>query len=92
LRLGEDEFWHLTLKEFNALSERHKDAQDWLDYRTGLLCSVLAEINRDHKRKSQPYTPADFMPKKASRGQTPEQILATVQMLNAAFGGSVVEN
>ena len=82
----------MTLKEFNALSERQKDAQEWLDYRTGLLCSVIANVNRDRKKKSQPFTPSDFMPRKASGGQTPEQILATVKMLNAAFGGSVVEN
>ena len=29
---------------------------------TSLLAAILAEGNRDHKRRSRPYQPADFHP------------------------------
>jgi len=87
LQLGEDEFWGLTLREFNALSERHKDNQDWLNYRAALICAVMANMWRDSKTK--PYTPDDFMPTKKVKHQTPEQMLVTVKILNAAFGGNI---
>lgn len=33
------------------------------DLRMGIHASVLANVNRDPKRKPQPYTADDFMPK-----------------------------
>ena len=87
--MAEDEFWELTLKELNALIERRIDNQDWLNYRSALICAVLANTVRDTKRKPRPFVPDDFMPKQESRRQTPKQILATVKILNAAFGGKV---
>ena len=86
----EEEFWELTLKEFNALIGRYKDTHDWLNYRTALICSVLANIWRG--RKGRVFSPEDFMPGAERRAQTPKQMWNTVQMLNAAFGGSVKEN
>lgn len=32
------------------------------DLRTGILASVIANVNRDPKQRRQPYTPADFIP------------------------------
>lgn len=32
------------------------------DLRTGILASVIANVNRDRKKRSEPYTPQDFMP------------------------------
>jgi len=91
LNLIEDDFWGLTLKEFNALAERHESNQEWLNYRTALVCAVLANTSRDPKRKRQPFVPDDFMPRKEHVGQTPGQMFAAVQLLNAAFGGSILE-
>lgn len=90
LHLGEDEFWGLTLREFNALSERHKDNQDWLNYRSALICAVMANMWRGKNTKA--FIPNDFMPKKEHKGQTAEQMLFTVKMLNAAFGGTISED
>ena len=91
LNLTEDEFWGLTLKEFNALIERHRNNHDWLNYRTALICAILANTVRDPKKKIRPFTPEDFMPKKETKQQTTEQIFATVQMLNTVFGGEVIK-
>ncbi|MFN0133429.1 MAG: hypothetical protein ACKVW3_12995 [Phycisphaerales bacterium] len=30
------------------------------DFRAGQVCALLAEVNRDHKKKPQPFSPADF--------------------------------
>lgn len=68
----------------------HQDRADW---RAAMQASVLAEINRDKKKKPEPYTAADFMPDFGTAsgddddGQTPEQMLALVVALNAAYGG-----
>ena len=94
LQLSEDEFWVLTLREFIALSERYKDSQDWLDYRAALICSVMANLWSDTRKRKKPYSPSDFMPegrKERSVQQTPEQMFTIVKMLNAAYGGRVQE-
>ena len=96
LLLSEEEFWGLTYKEFNALSERCKTSHDWLNYRAALICSVLANTVRDPKKKSKPYTPQDFMPEekrtRPSKKQSAKQMLRTVKILNAAHGGNVKES
>lgn len=90
LGLGEEEFWALTVRELNALIERYKNNQDWLNYRSALICAVMANMWRDSKR--QAFTPDDFMPKEKVRQQSPEQMLATVKLLNTALGGRVLED
>jgi len=77
------------MKQFSALSDRCKDVQNWLNYRAALICSVMANIWRDSK--TRPFTPADFMPGMRGRRQTPEQMLLAVTMLNATYGGEVIE-
>lgn len=89
LNLTEEEFWKLTLKELNALVRKYNDATDWLNYRAALICSVLANIWRGKNVKA--FKPEDFMPGRKQGRQTPEQMFATVQLLNATFGGSVKE-
>ncbi len=59
------------------------------DQRTGLVASVIANVNRDPKRRATPYQVNDFMPK---RGEQREQknwqdLLKTVELINAALGG-----
>lgn len=60
------------------------------DLRAGIVASVVANTARDPKVQRDPFTPQEFMPKFESKEpteQTPEQMLAIVEMLNAAFGG-----
>lgn len=35
------------------------------DWRFGMLASVVANANRDAKKRRQPYEPQDFMPKRS---------------------------
>lgn len=59
-----------------------------LNYRTAMICSIIAEVNRDHKKRKKPFTPNDFMPKKKVK-LTDEQMLEQIKSLNIAFGGEV---
>ena len=60
--LTSEEFWKLTLVQFNAMCKRFQSREERMDFHAGLICSVLANINRDPKRKTDPYTAKDFMP------------------------------
>jgi hypothetical protein len=81
LNLCEDDFWNLTLKEFDALLKRRAFVIERQDFHTGLICAVLANIHRDPKTKA--FTPQDFMPGKETKKQTPEDMLAVFKALNA---------
>lgn len=39
-------------------AKQHADS-----YNAALICSVLCNINRDPKKKSDPFTPDDFLPR-----------------------------
>lgn len=60
--------------------------------------ALLAEINRDTKKRSQPFTAADFMPKfgdpeepvEESEVMPWERQLKVIEMWNAAVGGGDV--
>ena len=57
-----DEFWALTFMEFAAFSEgiREQDRRMW--NHTSSVLAMVANVNRDRKRQSKPYIPADFNP------------------------------
>ena len=95
LKLGEDEFWELTLRELMALMERFEAAVDWMNYRSSIICAVIANAFRDTKKRRKAFTPWDFIPaigeESERQEQTPTEMFAQVKMWNAALGGSVVE-
>ncbi len=79
----------MTLREFRALVDRCEGVREWMNSRTALLCAVIVNMHRDPK--SKPVKVEDFMPRrKHTEEQTPEAMLAIVQLLNAAHGGKVV--
>ena len=62
LKLNEEEFWGLTLKEFGLLVERYNAEIERQDFRVALVCALIANIYRDDKRHPEPFTPQDFLP------------------------------
>lgn len=60
--LTEDEFWDLTFAQFRALSKRHDLAQQQRDLGFGIVASVIANVNRDPKKRRKEFEPKDFMP------------------------------
>jgi len=80
------------MAQFDALAKRYRDIQERLDFRTGLICSVIANCNRTSNSKT--FEPQDFMPKKREEvtvAQSPDAMLKRLMMLNAATGGKIIE-
>lgn len=44
-------------------------AQDQQLLGSAMICSVLANINRDKNKKHEPYEPDDFMPHRGKRAE-----------------------
>jgi hypothetical protein len=66
---------------------RKKAEQDL--FGSALICSTLANINRDPKKHRKPFSPLDFMPsKREKKTQTAEEQLQVLVAINAALGGS----
>ena len=73
--------------------DRFRDREEMEFLRTGQICSVIANCNRDPKTKPEPFTASDFMPpsmvhKEPYREPTREEMLAAMRELNAQFGGT----
>jgi hypothetical protein len=61
----------LTFAQLDSLTRRYGEEKEWLDFRTGLICSVIANVNRDPKKKSSPFKPQDFMPRSGKKNSRP---------------------
>ncbi len=88
LRLTEDQFWRLTLEEFNSLCHRHKEKQRAELFNSALICSVIANVNRG---KGKAYTPLDFMPKekKKPKPMSINEMVDLLKQVTLAHGGEV---
>lgn len=58
-----------------------------------MITSVIAEVNRDRKKRHKPFAPGDFMPKKRKprRVQTWQEQMEIVKLWNKALGGEEIE-
>jgi hypothetical protein len=69
----------------SALLKRRAFLIERQDFHAGLICAVLANIHRDPK-KSNGFTPQDFMPGKTEKKQqTPEQMMQIIQLYQKYF-------
>jgi len=74
------------------LTKAYNADQKNKDYRAGLICTILANIHRDSKKKAKPFEPEDFFPnlamkKKPQKELTDEEMMTQLELINAAFGG-----
>lgn len=81
LRLSDDEFLSLTMRQFNALCRAHQAHERREDLRFGVLCSLIQNVNRgsDDAPSLQPHDFFPSLPKppaKRERKQSPEQMLS----------------
>jgi hypothetical protein len=54
--------------------------------------ALIANTNRNPKRRARPYSSADFLPRWARpEPQSPAQMIATAKAIARAGGGTVVE-
>lgn len=97
LGLSDREFWDLTPREFGAKLDRRRQLDEIEtengDLRTGIVASVVFNMLRSEKEPAR--APKDFMPDrgpaKTKEPQTGEHMLAVARILNAAYGGDVIE-
>lgn len=66
------------------------------DWRAGLIASTIANVNRDQKKRREPFGPGDFMPRWGDTPsederpvQTAEQQIAMARRLARALGGTI---
>jgi hypothetical protein len=83
------------LTEWEAYAALEPFGEERGDLRAGVVASVIANVNRDPKKRREPFEPKDFMPrfgeteraKPEPKRQTVTQQLAKVEELNIIFGG-----
>lgn len=65
-----------------SLVERHREHERRADRRAGEVAALMANINRDTKKRREPFTWLDIFPeyKEPEKPQTDEQMLAAMQM------------
>lgn len=51
------------LTEWIAFAELEPFGEERADLRAGIVASTVAEVNRNPKKRKQPFTPQDFLPK-----------------------------
>lgn len=86
LHLSDQEFWRTTVGHIMALRERWLAYEDRANLRAGLVAATILNV---HRRPGAPPVKADafFTRQLPPPAQTPRQILRTIELLNAAFGG-----
>ena len=80
LGLPVDDFWACTPRKFDDYATAHARAEDRLDYRAGLIASIL--VNQNRKKNSRPVEPADFFGGRKS--VDPETLAQKAAMIFAA--------
>lgn len=81
----------MTPRQFDALRKRKEEADERDDYRTALLCAVIANC-APREKGAKAFTPEDFMPRSApKRPQTPDEMLEIAKIYCLANGGEIVE-
>jgi hypothetical protein len=103
--LSENEFWQLTLPEWNALVERYEAEQSYADYRAGIIASAminglkpLAQSWGVKFKNDSTITPLDFglpflkKPEPKVTALSDYIMFMHIRAVNAAMGGKVIEN
>lgn len=83
MRIDEEKFWRVTLRQFYALMKRHSFRQQREQLLVGLLASVTANYSMNGPK--EPLCAADFVPG-LKRPKTPELSDEEIaEQINAVF-------
>ena len=98
--------WQYTPEEvyfmLDVAARRYEREQYRADFRAGMVCSLIANVYRDAKRKPEPFTPEDFMPvtkqqetKKVDKqpvkvAQTEGEMLKMLEIVHGCFKDGVM--
>lgn len=75
------------LTEWMAYAELEPFGEERADLRSATVAAVIANANRDRKKRSRPYRVTDFMPKFGQQEQSEEDMLAVAEAWVKALGG-----
>jgi hypothetical protein len=89
LHLMPSEFWRLTYAEFVSLAEGYKQRQT---HRMNELIYLAWHVEAFARQKKMPPLKGLMQDTSEKRQQTDDEMMAACRILNAAFGGEVVEN
>jgi len=67
--------------------KRHNEQEKIEWFRLAQICAVIANCNRDPKKKPSPFKVEYFMPRKRQKPITGNDMLDRIRILNAAMGG-----
>lgn len=86
--VAEADFWELTPRLLVCLVEAREQREKRQDFRFGVLASVMANLQRDAKTKSEPWAPADFFGSlaEAVREMDDAELYAAAERITAALG------
>ena len=86
--MTDEQFWRLTIKEFNSLCHRHRENKRAELFNSALICATIANVNR---KKGKAYSPDDFMPKikKKPKQMSIEEMVEILKQVTVANGGEV---
>ncbi len=75
------------LTEWIAFSQLEPFGTEFDEYRSALIASVIAEVNRNRKKRGKPYSPREFMQKwgepDAGKAASPEAMFDLVKQFTA---------
>jgi hypothetical protein len=75
-----------TVAEWMAYASIEPFGEERADLRAGIIASVIANVNRDPKKRREPFTEFDFMPRFGPREPTPQPDgEAMTTLIKAAF-------
>jgi len=84
-RMSVNEFYIYYQQQIQAKMDELKAHERF----TARICAILANINRDSKKKKRPFREEDFMHKEKKQKMTSEQMVTVCKALTMAFGGEI---
>lgn len=77
------------MREVAYLVERYNTDMERQDYHAALVCAVLANINRDPKKKAEPFTVSDFMASSDHKEEPEKEELDYLLELASSLGAEI---
>lgn len=83
----------MTLSEFNTYYDQQlKMKQDEMKIHerfAGRICAMIANANRDTKKRRKPYSEEEFMSGYEKKKLTPDQFASMLRVITGCCGGEI---